>query len=74
MNVTFEICLCVYHFYPSFSYFINVSQCVARCYLVMGKSYITKIQQQDIAYSQLKNTIMVDLAGLLEDYLARGNS
>jgi methyl-accepting chemotaxis protein len=42
--------------------------------LLWASHTLLKIQQQDIAYSQLKNTIMVDLAGLLEDYLARGNS
>lgn len=42
--------------------------------LLWASHTLLKIQQQDIAYSQLKNTIMVDLAGLLEDYLVRGNS
>ncbi|WP_024601746.1 methyl-accepting chemotaxis protein [Pseudoalteromonas sp. TB41] len=42
--------------------------------LLWASHTLLKIQEQDIAYSQLKNTIMVDLAGLLEDYLARGNS
>jgi len=42
--------------------------------LLWASHTLLKLQQQDSAYSQLKNTIMVDLAGLLEDYLARGNS
>ncbi|WP_213610532.1 methyl-accepting chemotaxis protein [Pseudoalteromonas sp.] len=42
--------------------------------LLWASHTLLKIQQQDIAYSQLKNTIMVDLAGLLEDYLAQGDS
>ncbi len=40
----------------------------------MGQSNFTKLEQQDSAYRQLKNTIMVDLASYLSNYLAQGDS
>ncbi len=42
--------------------------------LLWASHTLLKLQQQDSAYSQLKNSIMVELADHLESYLVQGNS
>ena len=42
--------------------------------LLWASHTLLKLQQQDNAYSHLKNSIMVELANQLESYLAQGNS
>ncbi|TMO95830.1 methyl-accepting chemotaxis protein [Pseudoalteromonas sp. S3260] len=42
--------------------------------LLWASYTLLKLQQQDSAYSQLKNSIMVELADHLESYLVQGNS
>lgn len=42
--------------------------------LLWASHTLLKLQQQDSAYSQLKNSIMVELAEHLESYLVQGNS
>ena len=42
--------------------------------LLWASHTLLKLQQQDSAYSHLKNSIMVELANQLESYLAQGNS
>lgn len=42
--------------------------------LFWASQTLVKLEQQDQSYNQLKNKILVDLEGLLEDYLAKGDS
>ena len=42
--------------------------------LYWASQTLVKLEQQDQSYNQLKNKILVDLKGLLEDYLAQGDS
>lgn len=42
--------------------------------LLWASQTLLKLEQQDSAYRQLKNTIMVDLASYLSNYLAQGDS
>ncbi|WP_350549972.1 methyl-accepting chemotaxis protein [Pseudoalteromonas sp. 120-MNA-CIBAN-0494] len=42
--------------------------------LLWASQTFLKLEQQDSAYRQLKNTIMVDLASYLSNYLAQGDS
>ncbi|MGS0497988.1 methyl-accepting chemotaxis protein [Pseudoalteromonas sp. S1727] len=42
--------------------------------LFWASQTLVKLEQQDHSYNQLKNKILVDLKGLLEDYLAQGDS
>lgn len=42
--------------------------------LLWASQTLLKLEQQDGAYRQLKNTIMVDLASYLSNYLAQGDS
>ncbi|AQP99394.1 chemotaxis protein [Pseudoalteromonas aliena] len=42
--------------------------------LFWASQTLLKLEQQDTAYSQLKNTILVDLAGQLGNYLDQGDS
>ncbi|WP_350605792.1 methyl-accepting chemotaxis protein [Pseudoalteromonas sp. MER144-MNA-CIBAN-0113] len=42
--------------------------------LLWASHTLLKLQQQDSAYSQFKNSIMVELADHLESYLVQGNS
>lgn len=42
--------------------------------LYWASQTLIKLEQQDQSYNQLKNKILVDLKGLLEDYLAQGDS
>ncbi len=42
--------------------------------LLWASHTLLKLQQQDSAYSQLKNSIMVELADHLESYLVQGNN
>lgn len=42
--------------------------------LYWASQTLVKLEQQDRSYNQLKNKILVDLKGLLEDYLAQGDS
>lgn len=42
--------------------------------LFWASQTLVKLEQQDQSYNQLKNKILVDLKGLLEDYLAQGDS
>ncbi len=42
--------------------------------LFWASQTLVKLEQQDQSYNQLKNKILVNLEGLLEDYLAKGDS
>lgn len=42
--------------------------------LFWASQTLVKLEQQDQSYNQLKNKILVSLEGLLEDYLAKGDS
>ncbi|MBB1368404.1 methyl-accepting chemotaxis protein [Pseudoalteromonas sp. SR44-5] len=42
--------------------------------LYWASQTLVKLEQQDQSYNKLKNKILVDLKGLLEDYLAQGDS
>ncbi|ALS34189.1 hypothetical protein PTRA_a3185 [Pseudoalteromonas translucida KMM 520] len=42
--------------------------------LLWASQTLLKLEQQDSAYRQLKNTIMVDLSSYLSNYLAQGDS
>ncbi len=72
MSVLRYIYACII-FYPFTSHFINVSK-YPFSRLLWASHTLLKLQQQDSAYSQLKNSIMVELADHLESYLVQGNS
>ena len=42
--------------------------------LFWASQTLVKLEQQDQSYNQLKNKILLDLEGLIEDYLAQGDS
>ena len=42
--------------------------------LFWASQTLIKLEQQDQSYSQLKNKILLDLEGVIEDYLAKGDS
>ncbi|MCF2856855.1 methyl-accepting chemotaxis protein [Pseudoalteromonas sp. SMS1] len=42
--------------------------------LFWASQVFSKLDQQDSAYTQLKNTVLIDLAGTIEDYLSAGDS
>ncbi|AOT07050.1 methyl-accepting chemotaxis protein [Pseudoalteromonas luteoviolacea] len=53
---------------------LAIASIILAATLLWASQVFSKLDQQDSAYTQLKNTVLIDLAGTVEDYLSSGDS
>ncbi|MDK2595952.1 methyl-accepting chemotaxis protein [Pseudoalteromonas obscura] len=53
---------------------LAIASIILAATLFWASQVFSKLDQQDSAYTQLKNTVLIDLAGTIEDYLSSGDS